>query len=149
MAFRITDASIDTAGLTRGFQDAGAGAFSMFEGRVRNLNGGRAVEALEYEVYVPLAVSEGEKILGEARSRFEILGAECVHRSGTLRLGDVAVWVGVSAAHRSAAFEACRYIIDEVKARLPIWKKEHYAGGASEWINCATREGPVPGAKMK
>lgn len=149
MAFRITDAPIDTAGLVRGLEDSAAGAFSIFEGRVRNLNEGRAVKALDYEAYLPLAVSEGDKILAEARARFRILGAECVHRSGHLKLGDVAVWVGVSAAHRSAAFDACRFIIDEVKARVPIWKKEHYADGASEWINSVKGESPAFGATLK
>ena len=62
-----------------------------------------------------------------------------VNRVGALKIGDLAVWVGVGSAHRGEAFEACRYIIDEVKARVPIWKKEHYADGASEWINCATQ----------
>ena len=68
-----------------------------------------------------------------------MLGAVCVHRTGHLQLGELAVWVGVTAEHRGAAFDACRYIIDEAKARLPIWKKEHYASGATAWINCATR----------
>lgn len=143
MAFRITSGPMDTALLTEGFREARAGAFAFFEGRVRDLNEGKPVRALEYEAYAPLAEKEGERILGEARQRFDILGAECVHRVGTLDLGDVAVWVAVAAGHRGAAFDACRYIIDETKARLPIWKKEHYAGGASEWINCAIRSGPA------
>ena len=67
-----------------------------------------------------------------------------VHRVGHLRIGELAVWVGVSAAHRGAAFTACRYIIDELKARVPIWKKEHYTSGSTQWINCATR-GPFAG----
>jgi molybdopterin synthase catalytic subunit len=149
MAFRISEAPMDTALLAHGLQDGSAGAVSTFEGRVRNVNEGRAVQSLEYEVYTPLALSEGERILAEARKRFNILGAECVHRSGTLKLGDVAVWVGVLAAHRGPAFDACRYIIDEVKVRLPIWKKEHYADGASGWINCVTRTGPAEGAILK
>jgi molybdopterin synthase catalytic subunit len=143
MAFRITGSPIDSASLSGGFQDARAGAFAMFEGRVRDQNDGRAVQALDYEAYAPLAEKEGERILEEARAKFGVLKAECVHRTGRLSLGDVAVWVGVAACHRGAAFEACRYIIDETKARLPIWKKEHYAGGASEWISCATRDGPA------
>lgn len=95
--------------------------------------------SLEYEAYRPLAEKEGERILEEARTKFTLLGAACVHRVGHLRLGEAAVWVGVTAEHRGAAFEACRYIIDEAKARLPIWKKEHYADGVTAWINCATR----------
>ena len=110
-----------------------------FEGWVRNRNEGQPVLALEYESYVLLAESEGERILAEAGERFALVGASCVHRVGRLQLGELAVWVGVTAEHRGAAFDACRYVIDEAKARLPIWKKEHYATGATAWINCATR----------
>lgn len=139
MEFRLTDKPIDPAALAAGLADTRAGACVTFEGRVRNSSEGRPVTALDYEAYGPLAVKEGDRILEEAASRFAILGARCVHRTGSLGLGDLAVWVGVVAAHRGPAFEACRYIIDETKARLPIWKKEHYQGGATEWINCATR----------
>jgi molybdopterin synthase catalytic subunit len=139
MDFRLTGSVIDPAALLAGMGDTRAGACATFEGRVRNRNDGRAVEALDYEAYGPLAEKEGERILAEAREKFGVIGARCVHRTGSLALGDVAVWVGVTAEHRGAAFDACRYIIDEVKARLPVWKKEHYAGGATEWINCATR----------
>jgi molybdopterin synthase catalytic subunit len=115
---------------------------------VRNRNEGQPVLSLEYEAYAPLAEAEGEKILAEARARFALVGVAGVHRIGHLQLGDLAVWVGVTAEHRGEAFEACRYIIDEAKARLPIWKKEHYASGATAWINCATQgehSGPPAG----
>jgi molybdopterin synthase catalytic subunit len=101
---------------------------------------------LEYEAYVPLAEKEGENILREAREKFSLVAAACVHRVGHLQLGELAVWVGVTAEHRGAAFDACRYVIDEAKARLPIWKKEHYASGATAWINCATRGEHAAGA---
>ncbi len=117
-------------------RDAAAGAFASFEGWIRNHNDGLTVVRLEYEAYAPLCVSEGEKIIAEARSRWKILHARCVHRSGSLGIGECAVWVGVSSAHRDEAFHACRYIIDQVKLRLPIWKKEHYANGDSGWVNC-------------
>ena len=77
--------------------------------------------------------------LGRAAHALDHARAHGVHRVGALTIGDLAVWVGVSAAHRGAAFDACRFIIDEAKARVPIWKKEHYADGTSEWVNCATR----------
>ena len=77
--------------------------------------------------------------VGDARERFDVLAIHAEHRVGALAIGDCAVWVGVSAAHRGAAFDACRYVIDEIKARVPIWKKEHYADGDSGWVNCATR----------
>jgi molybdopterin synthase catalytic subunit len=137
--FRISHSILDPAALQRALADPRAGACVTFEGWVRNRNEGQPVLSLEYEAYAPLANSEGEKILAEARAKFSLLGAACAHRTGHLALGDLAVWVGVTAEHRGAAFDACRYVIDEAKARLPIWKKEHYASGATAWINCATR----------
>ena len=103
--------------------------------------------------YASFAVREGERILGEAMARFGVAHAACVHRLGDLAVGELAVWVGVSSPHRAEAFEACRYIIDEVKHRLPIWKKEHYAGGDSGWVNCercaapAAHEAEAPAAQ--
>lgn len=137
--FRISPTALDSAALQAALADGRAGACVTFEGWVRNRNEGQPVQSLEYEAYVPLAEAEGERILGEAREKFALFGAVAVHRVGHLQLGDLAVWVGVTAEHRGAAFEACRYIIDEAKARLPVWKKEHYASGATAWINCATR----------
>jgi len=137
--FKISATAIDVASLERTLGDPRAGACVTFEGWVRNRNEGQPVRSLEYEAYPPLAQSEGERILAEARDKFALVGAAAVHRTGHLQLGELAVWVGVTAEHRGAAFDACRYIIDEAKARLPIWKKEHYASGATAWINCATR----------
>jgi len=132
----MTNAVIDPDGLRESLFDPGAGAYCGFEGWIRNENEGRAVQRLEYEVYEPLAVTEGEKIITEAGERFPHLHAHCVHRTGILEIGECAVWVGVSAAHRDEAFQACRYIIDQLKVRLPIWKKEHYVDGDSDWVNC-------------
>jgi len=137
--FKISDHPIDPVACEAALSDARAGACVTLEGWVRNRNEGQSVLSLEYEAYVPLAEAEGEKILAEARAKFALIGAAGVHRIGHLALGDLAVWVGVTAEHRGAAFDACRYIIDEAKARLPIWKKEHYASGATAWINCATQ----------
>ena len=134
--FRMTDKTIDPDALRRELFDVGAGAYVGFEGWIRNENEGHLVERLEYESYEPLAVSEGEKVIAEARAKFPLVHAQCVHRSGMLEIGECAVWVGVSSAHRDEAFNACRYIIDQVKVRLPIWKKEHYADGNSGWVNC-------------
>lgn len=131
--FRVSDTTIDTEAIRKQLFDPSAGGFCAFEGWVRDHNEGHVVQRLEYEVYTPLAVSEGNSILSEAKARFPF---ECIHRSGQLDIGDVAVWVGVSAPHRDEAFKACRYIIDEVKVRLPIWKKEYYANGDSGWVNC-------------
>ncbi len=137
--FRIAAEPLDPVALARTLADPRAGACVTFEGWVRDHNEGHPVLALDYEAYAPLAEKEGTRILAEAREKFSILGAVCLHRTGSLRLGDLAVWVGVTAAHRGAAFDACRYVIDETKARVPVWKKEHYADGATAWINCATR----------
>ncbi|MBI4622547.1 MAG: molybdenum cofactor biosynthesis protein MoaE [Verrucomicrobia bacterium] len=137
--FKISPEPIAPAALQRTLADARAGACVTFEGWVRNRNEGQPVLSLEYEAYAPLAEKEGGRIVAEARERFALLSAVCVHRVGHLQLGEMAVWVGVTAEHRGAAFDACRYIIDEAKARVPIWKKEHYASGATAWINCAVR----------
>lgn len=133
---RISATRIDPEALRRELFDPAAGAYAGFEGWVRNENEGHAVERLEYEAYAPLAITEGEKVIAEAGERFPILHAHCVHRTGMLEIGECAVWVGVSSAHRDEAFNACRYIIDQVKVRLPIWKKEHYTDGNSGWVNC-------------
>ena len=146
MSFILSDSPLDPAALAEGLRDRRAGALATFEGWVRLRNEGREVSLLEYEAYPALAQSEGEAVVREARERFALLDARCSHRVGRLGLGDLAVWVGVTAEHRGPAFEACRYIIDELKARLPIWKKELYVQGESAWINCATR-GEHAGAK--
>jgi len=138
MSFRISSAPLDPSALANQLLDLRAGAYVEFQGRVRNHNEGQTVHALEYEAYTALAEKEGARIVAEVAARLPILGAACVHRVGRLELGELAVWVGVTSAHRAAAFEACHTIIDETKARVPIWKKEHYASGASGWINCAT-----------
>jgi molybdopterin synthase catalytic subunit len=132
----ITASPIDTALLQRSLENPAAGGYCAFEGWVRNENEGHEVERLEYEAYEPLVIEEGEKVLAEAQSRFPFLSARCVHRVGLLELGECAVWIGVAAKHRDEAFKACRYIIDEIKVRLPIWKKEHYVDGDSGWVNC-------------
>jgi molybdopterin synthase catalytic subunit len=137
--FKLSPEPIEVAALEKELRDTRAGARVTFEGWVRVKNDGRAVLALDYEAYAPLAEKEGGLILAEARSKFALLAAVCIHRTGALALGDLAVWVGVTAEHRAAAFDACRYIIDETKARVPIWKREHYADGKKEWINAANR----------
>jgi molybdopterin synthase catalytic subunit len=136
MRFRFTQSAIDTAQARRELLDPGAGGYASFEGWVRDHNEGQEVTALEYEAFQELAVKEGERIVAEALRRFPVKHALCIHRVGVLALEDMAVWVGVSSAHRGEAFDACRFIIDEVKHRVPIWKKEHYRSGNSGWVNC-------------
>ncbi len=136
--FSIETESLNVSALRSSLLNNQAGAYASFEGWVRNRNDGRDVLRLEYEAHESMSVKEAGKILSEARSRFGLLDAQAVHRVGRLAIGDIAVWVGVIAEHRAEAFEACRYIIDEIKARVPIWKKEHYADGTAEWVNCQT-----------
>lgn len=134
--FSISSTVIDTNQLRSNFTDKRAGAFVTFEGWVRDYNEGKDVLTLEYEAYDALCRHEADQILAEAKEKFGIIDAHCVHRTGLLSIGDLAVWVGVSSAHRGGAFDACRYIIDEIKSRLPIWKKETYVNGSSGWVNC-------------
>ena len=133
--FRLSATPIAPEPLRAGMDNVRAGAFAAFEGRVRDHNDGRAVEGLHYEAYGALAEAEGEKVLAEALAKFDILDVRCVHRTGDLALGELAVWVGVTAAHRDGAFAACRHVIDEVKARVPIWKRERYAAGGEDWLH--------------
>jgi molybdopterin synthase catalytic subunit len=137
--FALATAPLDIAPLRARLLAASAGACATFEGWVRDHHDGRAVLGLHYEAYAALAESEGEGILAEATTRFAIVDAVCVHRTGDLAIGDLAVWVGVSAAHRGPAFDACRWIIDEVKARVPIWKRERYAEGDAAWLHPENR----------
>ncbi len=143
--FRIADAPFDIAPLRQRLLHERAGAFAAFEGWVRDHNEGRPVHGLRYEAYVTLAEAEGARIVEEALARSGAIEACCVHRIGDLDIGELAVWVGVSAAHRDAAFDACRWIIDEVKARVPIWKHERYADGDAEWLHPRQTDPAAPG----
>ncbi|TYT25627.1 molybdenum cofactor biosynthesis protein MoaE [Luteimonas viscosa] len=133
--FSIAAGPVDVAPLRARLLHERAGAFAAFEGWVRNHNDGRPVAGLRYEAYVALAEAEGERIVREALERFGALDACCVHRVGDLAIGELAVWVGVSAAHRDVAFDTCRWIIDEVKSRVPIWKHERYLDGQADWLH--------------
>jgi len=131
--FLVSAEPFEIAPLREALLASGAGAYASFEGWVRDHSHGRAVLALSYEAYGALAQAEGNSVLAEAREKFAILDVACVHRVGELEVGELAVWVGVSAAHRDAAFAACRYVIDELKARVPIWKRERYSDGEALW----------------
>ncbi len=135
-AFQFTRMPIAPEQLRVSLADPACGGYAAFEGWVRDSNEGQQVHGLEYEAFEALGLREGERIISEAIARFGVAHAACVHRVGALVVGELAVWVGVSAAHREEAFRACRYIIDEIKHRLPIWKKEHYLNGDSGWVNC-------------
>ncbi|PID66307.1 MAG: molybdopterin-converting factor chain 2 [Gammaproteobacteria bacterium] len=125
--FIISSEPIDVEKYKKQLRHDHCGGFCSFEGWVRNHNNNHQVCRLEYSAYEALAVTTGEQIIKQAKDKFDIEEAICIHRVGLLEIGDMAVWIGVSAKHREAAFEACRYIIDTLKADVPIWKKEFYA----------------------
>ena len=135
LRFALSAAPFDVAALRAGLRDAHAGAYASFEGWVRDHNDGRPVAGLHYEAYARLAETEGLRVIEEALAKFDIVDAACIHRTGDLAIGELAVWVGITAAHRDAAFAACRHVIDEVKARVPIWKRERYADGDAGWLH--------------
>jgi len=137
--FELSSEPLDVGELAASMANSGAGALVTFEGRVRNTNDNRSVVALEYEAHPALCRSEGAAVVRESLDG--VIAARCVHRVGRLRVGEVAVWVGVTAAHRDEAFRACRAVIDGVKRRVPIWKKEHYADGSTEWLRGCEPEG--------
>ncbi len=119
------------------YLDESLGGIVIFEGRVRNHSAGKKVLKLEYEAYRELALSEGRKILQEAFEQFaQVKRIICVHAHGELKPGELAVFVGAAAEHRDEAFQACRYVVEGVKHRLPIWKKETFESGESHWVNC-------------
>lgn len=135
-AFQLSSSPLQTLPLTEGLSSPQAGALVTFEGWVRNHNEGKSVVALEYEAFDRLCDKEGARILEEAKAKFAVMDVRCVHRTGRLNVGEMAVWVGVTAVHREDAFKACSFIIDTVKVQLPIWKKEFYDNGDSGWVAC-------------
>ena len=126
---QITDQPIDVSALIESVKDDGAGAIDVFIGTVRNQTGGKGVQKLFYEAYVPMAISEMQKIVDECAARWPVKKAGVIHRTGELGLGDIAVAIAVSCPHRADAFEACRFIIDTIKKTVPIWKKEFFNDG--------------------
>jgi adenylyltransferase/sulfurtransferase len=134
--FSISDSAINREELLSTLSQEKAGAIVVFEGWVRDHNEGKKVSSLEYQIYHELALKEGQKILNEAQEKFNLHGVLSVHREGHLKLGEIAIWIGATASHRDDAFKATRYVIDEIKHRLPVWKKEHYIEHAPEWVFC-------------
>ena len=133
---RLQDGPIDAAALAAEVRGDGDGAVATFAGTVRNAHAGRRVLFLEYEAYAGMAEREMERIEREASTRFAVSKIAIAHRLGRLEIGEISVAVTVSAPHRAAAMDACRFVIDALKATVPIWKRETYEGGVV-WI-----EGP-------
>lgn len=131
---RVCAGEIDAAALLAGVSGPGDGAALLFVGTVRNVNQGQEVTHLDYEAYAPMAERVLAEIAAEARSRWNTGAIAIHHRVGRLEIGQVSVAVAVAAPHRAEAYAASRYVMEELKKRVPIWKREGYAGGASEWL---------------
>jgi molybdopterin synthase catalytic subunit len=133
MAFLTSD-PIELSPLIARVQSPSRGGMAMFLGQVRDHHDGRAVTRLEYSAYGPMAEAECAHIVAEAERRWNVAVA-LAHRIGALAIGDLAVAVIAASAHRGDAFAACRFVIEEVKLRVPIWKREHYADGTVTWVD--------------
>lgn len=139
----LIDGPLDPSRVVAAVHRPGHGGVASFLGVVRNQHAGRAVTRLEYSAYKAMAEAELTRIVEEARHRWRA-EVSVVHRVGTLVVGDVAVAVAASTPHRAAAFDACRFVIEETKRRVPIWKKEFFADGTVSWVD-PTVEGRSPG----
>jgi len=111
------------------------GAVTLFVGTVREVNDGRSVTGIDYSAYGAMAAEELERVAGEAVQRFGTDRLIVEHRLGTLALGEASIAIAVAHAHRAAALDAQRYVIEEVKRRVPIWKREHYTDGSRAWVD--------------
>lgn len=131
---KITEKAIDVQKVIETASSLNAGAVNVFIGTVRNNAHGKNVVWLEYEAYETMVVTEVRKIIDEASQKWKLLGWAISHRIGTLKPGEVAVAIAVSSPHRKDSFAACQFIIDELKEKAPIWKKEVFEDG-EEWIS--------------
>ena len=135
MRAALVSRPIEAQALLREIASEGHGATSLFLGTVRDVNEGRAVIGIEYAAYESMAAAELSRIAAEAAQRFGTSALVVEHRTGELGLGDVSVAIAVAHAHRSPALDATRYVIEQLKQRVPIWKREQYADGTREWID--------------
>lgn len=133
--FALLDVAIDERKLREMLDNDSCGAFVSFEGRVRNHNNATSVERLSYYGYEALAINQGRQIIEQAKQKFDITHAVAIHRIGALEIGDIAVWIGVVSAHRYPAFDACRWLLDTIKADIPVWKQEYYQDESSKWLS--------------
>ncbi len=134
----IVTRPIDAAALIAAVASNSHGATSLFLGTVRDLNDGRPVTGMDYTAYDAMASRELEKIAREAVERFDGTAIAVEHRTGTLALGDVSVGIAAAHAHRAHALDATRFVIEQIKKRVPIWKREHYTDGTREWLDPST-----------
>ena len=132
---RLTPDPIDHAALTEAVRRPDCGAVVTFLGTVRDLTDGKVTVALDYEAYAGMAEKKMAEIERDTRERWPVGEMLMVHRTGHLEVGEVSVAVAVSCPHRAQAFEACRFAIDRLKELVPIWKKENWADGSTEWVH--------------
>lgn len=130
----ITDQVIRLEEMLSDKIDPSCGAESIFIGRVRNHHLGKAVENLFYDCYQPMAEKIISQIADQAKMQWDISSFKILHRVGSLKIEDIAIVIVVHTAHRDEAFKACQWILEEIKAKVPIWKKETYADGSNEWV---------------
>jgi molybdopterin synthase catalytic subunit len=135
---QLTMEPIDYGALTEQVRRADCGAVVVFLGTVRDLTDGRVTVALDYEAYPTMAEKKMAEIEGETRKRWPVGEMAMVHRLGHLDVGEISVAVAVSCPHRAQAFEACHFAIDRLKELVPIWKKENWADGSTEWVHPKT-----------
>jgi len=137
---RMTPAEIDYHDLTESVRSNQSGAVVLFLGTVREMTDGRATVALDYDAYTEMAEQTFRELEAKARSQWPINALGIVHRTGHLELGEISVAVAVSCPHRQQAFEAGKFLIDELKRTSPIWKKENWADGTTEWVHPGAEE---------
>jgi molybdopterin synthase catalytic subunit len=135
MRTAIVPRPLDAAALLAEVASEASGASTLFVGTVREVNDGRAVVGIDYSAYGPMAERELAAVVAEAAARFGTERIVVEHRVGTLGLGEASIVIAVSHARRAAAMDAQRYVIEEIKKRVPIWKREHYADGTREWVD--------------
>ena len=135
MRSSIVTRPIDTAKLLAEVSASSNGATVLFTGNVRDVNDGRAVTGIDYQAYESMASEVLAQIVDEACERFDTEHVVAEHRVGTLAVGDVSVAVAAAHARRAGAFDAARYVIEQIKTRLPVWKLEHYVDGSREWVD--------------
>ncbi len=138
----ITDQPIDVQKVIAAASNNGAGAINVFIGTVREIDNNKKVLLLEYEAYKPMAISETQKIMDEAVTRWEVIGWAISHRIGILKPGETAVAVAISTRHRKQSFEACQFVIDSLKKTVPIFKKEVFED-SEEWVDAKTQSAPT------
>ncbi len=133
----LSKSSLNTALMARSVSSPKHGAVATFSGVVRSVHAGRTVKGITYDCFIPLAERELRDIVHETEKKYRV-NVSAAHRVGYIKVGEISVFIAAASMHRPEAFAACRFVIDEIKRRLPVWKKEHYVGGDGRWLpGCA------------